>query len=569
MPKSKHSATRVAKALVRERAVEDARQNAALLVTRQPGEDSTPLEAGWQGRLNVQVVREMEFHVPVTKTEGPKDFATPNNPINQTGPLFKDECPVVTEASEASFLSAFDKRSNFKALDDIPETHVSFVKEMLEGHQPFDYFDEDSDMRARWLANMPPVKRGKMEAAFLCLSDATSVHLGQKDLSVKQEALLKRNDPDWAPRIIYAGTDAFNTATGPVVNELMKRFVAMLRGVGGVRTNFLGVEVLLGYATTVENMCRFLDDPELTIAHEGDYSRNDKEQRAGVARITDALFKHLGAPRWFRALIMKVSKFVCVNRKYGFKAMIDDQLPTGTTITTLRNSWFNIVQFVYSFHSFHTREAMTRTIAPLKAKALVLGDDLLAVANLTMCARFWTEKVAEYKMVLKAALPKLHAQATFVSKRLVMDGPTPVMIPKIGKALARFNVRTKQDPLVSDSQYMAGKALSYAYEFRFMPAMCEAFLDRYAMEDQSNLSLDDLSYSTKHSGESFSNVSQVEDRIRACYKMSGQCTADFLMAAYGPQFGSTELAVLVNDMILSKSISLYETESITPLSIDF
>jgi len=104
-------------------------------------------------------------------------------------------------------------------------------------------------------------------------------------------------------------------------------------------------------------------------------------------------------------------------------------------------------------------------------------------------------------MVLKGKAVKLNGGATLLSRRLIIFGDeVKCMLPLIGKALARFNARASMNTGVTDSQYMAGKALSYAYEFRHVPFMRDFFMRRFHSEDQSFLTLDDLTWFTRTSG---------------------------------------------------------------------
>jgi len=153
----------------------------------------------------------------------------------------------------------------------------------------------------------------------------------------------------------------------------------------------------------------------------------------------------------------------------GLKATLKHQLPTGTTATTFRNSTINMVMFVVSMH----RQGVKRF------RALILGDDLLAVLDKKISTQKWQQDVDAFKMVLKAIAPLLEGEATFLSRRIFTLCETPCMMPRLGKALARFNVRATKDESCSDDQYMAGKSLSYAYEFRHVPYCSSHFMSRF------------------------------------------------------------------------------------------
>jgi hypothetical protein len=319
--------------------------------------------------------------------------------------------------------------------------------------------------------------------------------LGTKDLSVKMEILLKRNDPSWAPRIIYAGNDQYNAITGPAAMVAMERLVLALED-----KRLFGVDVKFGYKTDDVSLCAHLDRDSYPYTAEGDYSRNDREQRKRVHILFDIMLGKLNMPGWYRALEISFAQFRVQNKTFGLVAFLKWQLPTGTTITTVRNSFYNWLMFTISMR----RQGVS-------ANALILGDDLLATTDKPVDCTQWTSDVACFKMCLKAKSPRLQAHATFLSRRLMMDTTTPCMMPLFGKAMLRFNARGTNNMAVSNSRYMAGKALSYAYEFRHVPLLRDLFLQRFEMEDCENVQLSDLSWFTKTTN---LNVDQIIAAIR-------------------------------------------------------
>jgi len=259
-------------------------------------------------------------------------------------------------------------------------------------------------------------------------------------------------------------------------------------------------------------------------------------------------------PRWIRKLHTDVNKFKVQSRAFGLQAQLANQLPTGTTKTTVGNTIYNILMFSVSM-----REQRRW------GRALVLGDDLLAQMNGRVCLDKWIAAVQRFKMVLKAKSPRLDGGATFLSKRLFADRDEPCMVPLIGKALARFNARSIYASNKTSSQYMAGKSLSYAYEFRHVPFIRDYFLERYLLEDSSSLDLDDLTWMAKVSGVDLLNI--IPTIKSETVLVSDDDFRDWLMAAYG--VGLSELEELFEMVVLSDEIILVEHPCVQSLSIDW
>jgi len=141
------------------------------------------------------------------------------------------------------------------------------------------------------------------------------------------------------------------------------------------------------------------------------------------------------------------------------------------------------------------------------ARALILGDDLLSRILKRFRLDEWVKTVCDFKMVLKAKSPRADGAATFLSRRIFTDVDVKCMVPLLGKMLVRFNVRATINDDVSDSAYMAGKSLSYAYECRHVPFLSRIFLERYEMEDdKSAVRLQDLTWFTKTSNLSLEQI---------------------------------------------------------------
>jgi hypothetical protein len=116
----------------------------------------------------------------------------------------------------------------------------------------------------------------------------------------------------------------------------------------------------------------------------------------------------------------------------------------------------------------------------------VLGDDMVAVVfdhnfghgnkRLKNAARSYEHVAKNACMKAKVKAWQSLAQAEFLSKNFVITSTGFRLIPKIGKALAKFNVRANKNENISNEEYLAGKALSYAWEYRYLPCFRERFL---------------------------------------------------------------------------------------------
>jgi len=448
------------------------------------------------GGLNVAPVREFEITVPHTLLETGSQIKEPRNVVNQLGPLFEIEVPVATTNDYDSFMAAFNKRCNFVAHDDIEDAAYRMACRLIDTMPDTyinDQWDENEYDRSRWEAKFGSAKLLRMQHAWQEFDEIDYRALGQKELSVKQEILLKRSDPTWAPRIIYAGSDTYNAVTGPCAMVATERFFSLVE-----QSKMCGVDVRFAYKKSDVEVAAHLCHTDFEFTAEGDYSRNDREQRARVHWLFDRMLAKIGMPSWWRKLEIEISKsFSVINFEHGLRAQLCHQLPTGTTITTVRNSFYNWVMY--------TTMCQTQGIT---SRAVILGDDLAAVTDKPVDLAAWVVHVNAFKMVLKAASPKLQAEMTFLSKRFFNDVETPCMIPRVAKALLRFNARGTKNNGCTDSCYMAGKALSYAYEFRHVPFMRDYFMRRFELEqDHSHVTTDELSWFARTSNHTIEEIS--------------------------------------------------------------
>lgn len=326
-------------------------------------------------------------------------------------------------------------------------------------------YDWTQDIFDRWVAKFAPEKQQRMHEAILRLHDCDLRTISTRDLMVKGEVLLKRNDTSWAPRIIYVGTDEYNVLTGPLMDEFNKRLNAMLDEFSCPEVE----GVCFAYTKKDHEIADFLHGSDRYF--EGDFSANDRSQLRKVHEIFAHWLKVSGAPKWWVDLYKQISRTYDVRSfRYGVSATLHHQLATGGTDTTGRNTVWNMCLW-YSFCCEKKHKS---------TKIAVLGDDIaVGMHERGLVLKSWVDHCALAGMTLKAHERRYYCDLTFLSRFFVPCGDRNVMVPLIGKALCRFNARANRNQDVSDAQYMAGKSLSYAYEFRHVPYLRDRFLQRF------------------------------------------------------------------------------------------
>jgi len=288
------------------------------------------------------------------------------------------------------------------------------------------------------------------------------------------------------------------------------------------------------------DLARHLDESRFTNGAEGDFSSNDLYQRKGVVKLFDAFCEKVGAPLWFRKLLSDMRVFTTKNFEFGHTAQLANQLPTGTTITTPRNTVLDATIFARYCNRIGA-----------EADADTLGDDMSAMVSKPVDCVDWTAWVWDHwKMKLKGKTPSPSGEMTFLSRRFCMYGERPCMMPLLGKALARFNVRVSSNQALSDSAYMAGKALSYAYEFRHFPLFRDLFLTRFGNEeDKDKLDWSELSWFTRNSGIDMHRLEHhiVNEKVI----MSEDSTREFIMDSYGDDAWLSDALATARHVVLS------------------
>jgi len=417
-----------------------------------------------------------------------------------------------------------DKRCNYHT-DDVASPHIiESSKRLLDRLFPIALptIDWDNELFSEWNSKFAPEKQARMLSQVERFSEASLSEYRNKQVFTKVEALLKRHDPSWAPRVIYKGSDIYNCLTGPLVEVLITRLNQALLNVEPD-----GIRYKLGYKTVSPDICSFFDTMEQP-GHflECDFSSNDKMQCSSVNYLMRLWYKRLGAPSWFTLLYAKTNTFKAYSVKHSLSMDIEHQLATGACDTTLRNSIWNMT----IFHSFALRYGQS-------GRVCILGDDMLACLTTKLphgAAGKYADVADEARMKAKAKVFLLLQQCSFLSKSFVPNSAGHSMMPLLGKALARFNARANNNLAVSDLKYMAGKSLSYAYEFRFFDGLRDLFLHRFLLTGvtSGDLDWDDLSWNARQAGLTISNIKskliEPPEKLVDDFHLS-----DFLYCRYG------------------------------------
>lgn len=510
-----------------------------------------PVDCGdhlFDGQPRLRLVAQREFipEVPFRLFDAPKTDAMVHAPVDQLGPVLSQQVPVVTGNDFNSMLAAFNKRCNYHSDSRVSPSVVKDAKRLASQVFPrklWSRYDWTQDAFESWIAKFNPEKQTRMRSALLNLHDVDFRSLNTKSLMVKGEVLLKRNDPSWAPRVIYVGTDEYNVLTGPIQDEFNNRLANALN----LFSNDNVEKVIFAYKTDDVTIANTLSGCERY--YEGDFSANDKSQLSDVHEIFAHWLKCSGAPSWYRKFYTHNSKrFTVRSYEYGVEATIENQLATGGTDTTGRNTVWNFSLW-YSY---------CRKRGILHSKAAILGDDIAAgVGSTGLDCDDWTEHCRTAGMGLKARERRFYCDLTFLSKFFVPAGLDNCMVPLIGKALLRFNARANRNSDVSDDQYICGKALSYAYEFRHVPYLRDAYLSRCRSTGVSieGVRLQDMTWFSRSAGLSAAQVSRAA--LEEPVTLSEDDFLEVIMAKYDVGFYNMDL--LRDRLILSSDKTVFES----------
>jgi len=402
------------------------------------------------------------------------------------GPVIGDKLPYLTTTSRADFFSAFNKRVNFRSSErvhsSIRASARHLIKELVP--TPMPAFEWDIDLFESWVNQFDSEKRTRMRKAYDSQGLENLGDYSRKELFTKIEALVKDHEVV-APRVIFKGTDYYNMISGPIFKVLMERFKS-------TEANAKSFSFRVAYKQHTPEISAFMESKPSKSFMEADFSSNDKTQVKDVIELELMFMRRLGCPKWFCDLHRASNKFSAYNTKYGVSAVVENQLATGATDTTFRNSFWNLVIFNSWCYRYNIKGALVT----------VLGDDMVCglPRRVRRCAYHYEQVARTAKMVAKVNTSPSLAGMHFLSKHFVpvtRGEQMHVMLPFIGKVLAKFNARANSNQSVSDDEYMAGKALSHCYEFRFCHVLRDLFVERanfHLRRSDGKYSLEGVSY---------------------------------------------------------------------------
>lgn len=390
-------------------------------------------------------------------------------PHDILGPLFEHNAPVLTDGSFQSFLAAFNKRVNYNNNARCHKSLRSGSRRLMNKVCPTELppIEWTRELFDSWNSEFKPAKQARMIRTLANMNLYRDSEYAAKEVFEKVELLMKRHDPLWAGRIVNASSDLHNCISGPIIKECLKRLCEcfnLAKESGKNPVNFT-----IAYGADPQSFVSLIDGDGPFI--ECDFSSNDKLQVADVVQLEAMWMVRLGAPGWLAECLLRANHYSVLNRKFGVKAKVKNQLPSGSTSTTFRNSIWNST----IFYTFASRFG-------LQADTLILGDDMLSrMRNGRIPRRAARSYEHIAKLACMQAKVKVHThlvECEFLSRRFVPTAYGHKMIPKLGKAFGRFNARANNTQ-ISDDEYVAGKSLSYAYEFRHYPPICRLFLMRF------------------------------------------------------------------------------------------
>jgi hypothetical protein len=319
----------------------------------------------------------------------------------------------------------------------------------------------DGPMIHRYLKTCSTTKAEKLGKIWT-EQDFDLTNYEAKMVFAKTEVLVKEHGA--APRVIYQGTDLYNLLFGVVMMELSKRMKEELSETNPLNT---GNRVIMACGRSDAEISSIIDNsPGKAI--ENDMSRNDSTQTVWMRRSEALLYAKLGAPMWWVREFAKTTG-VDMWTRFGISAYINGQRWSGEVTTTPGNSYVNVCHTLAYLESIDITESTT----------LVYGDDGLTYTKQVIkddaCERI-SKSISESGMIGKPVVHDDRTHATFLRKRYVLGSNGHKSVPQLGRVLAKLNVRGNFNDKVKDSEYMAGKYLSAAYEHRHLPVIRERLL---------------------------------------------------------------------------------------------
>jgi len=389
--------------------------------------------------------------------------------------------------------------------------------------EPLPTIEWTKDLFDAWIPQFEPPKQRRLVKALERFATYTQSEFSTKDIFEKCELLMKRHDPSWAGRIVNASTDLHNALSGPIIQECLKRLVSASKVDSCQDKNKAAVQI--AYGEVPQTFVRQVEGEGPFI--EADFTANDKMQVEDVGQLEHRWSVRLGMPAWLAGCILQANSYTAQSRKFGVSARLRNQLPSGSTSTTFRNSIWNAT----IFYSWARRFG-------IRAKALILGDDMLArITNGRLPKR--ARRDYEHFATLARMKAKCHVRGAlvdceFLSRCFVPTCHGHLMVPKLGKALGRFNARGNPND-ISHQAYVAGKSLSYAYEFRHYKPFALLFIERFLATGESYHSLPPglLTFNFRHAIEIFGSRSGVLRHIDECDSATDDELCQFTWHRYG------------------------------------
>jgi hypothetical protein len=499
------------------------------------------------------------FNVPVKLTDGTaytRGERVGTSIQGYLGPVIEDRIPYLTTTSRADFMSAFNKRVNYHTTARIERNVRLSAIMMMRKMVPvvMSTIQWDTALYRDWLGQFDTEKQRRMEIAYENAGLENLSDYSSKQIFTKIESLVK--DPETvAPRVIFKGTDYYNMVSGPMFKVLMDRFLLL-------QDSLPEVKFRVAYRQHTPEIVSFLESKKCASYIEADFSANDKSQVADVMQLEIMFMRRLGAPQWFLDLHRQSNKFSAYNSKYGVSAIVENQLPSGCTDGTFRNTFWNLTIFYTWARKFRVEGAL----------ACFLGDDMIAglPRRVRRASRHYKSVASMARMEAKVTTsPSLH-QCHFLSKHFVpvcRGENAHVMLPFIGKVLAKFNSRPNSNEAVSDDEYMAGKSLSHVYEHRYCKVLSDLFVERanyHLTRSSGKFSLEGVSYHVRvHSQYS----DDIESMLGNADKYDDLVTADDLSLFWigMADLSFSDLFPFVRRIILEPNYTVLDGEALKHL----
>jgi hypothetical protein len=480
------------------------------------------------------------------------------------GPVWEDAVPVVPMNDLDNFVAAVDKRVNYLDESRLPKSVLQDADNLLNLKIPevLDQIEWSQEMFEEWVQDYPIDKQDRLRTAAETFQLFTQGDFANKEVFTKVEALLKRHDDDWAGRIVNASSDLHNAMSGPILTTCLRRLNACLDPVSQPGD----LKCILAYKCGPRKIIDFLAAQGKCVL-EADFSSNDSTQVKDVQGIECKWLRRLGAPEWLVLVMAKANTYNVFSRKFGMSGKLRYQLPSGSTSTTFRNCIWNLTQAF----GWASRNGVTGRIA-------VLGDDMIMVVDTWRyrkqgrrhAARSYTHYTALARMKAKVKAHTTLCQAEFLSKVFVPAGEDYVMLPKLGRVLAKFNVRATVNTNLSDLEWMAGKSLSMCWETRYIPLVSAIFLERFR---DTGVSIDSvkessLSWGTKYALGLFGSTRALVENLFETVTPPATDEEFYEFSWFRYNTGGAEVIQLIEETLFGED-DIYQSQHWPLSSVDF